>query len=205
MTRVKVCGICDLESARAAAGAGVDLIGFHFCPSRRRVEPERARAIVEALEPRPQVVGVFIDQPEDEVEQVAAYVGLDLVQLHGSEPAGFRSSRPIMKALKVRDGRLPDARGWPDPILLDSWSPDQRGGTGRPWDWEVARDLLRRRRAFVAGGLSPGNVGQVVAALRPYGVDVSSGVEREVRIKDPGLVRAFVQAVRDADRRADQR
>jgi phosphoribosylanthranilate isomerase len=205
MTQVKVCGICDLESARATVEAGVDLIGFHFCPSRRRVTPEQARAIVQALEPRPQVVGVFIDQPEEEVEQVAAYVGLDVVQLHGSERVGFRCSRPILKALKVREGRLPDAWGWPDPILLDSWSPDQRGGTGRPWEWEVARDLLRQRRAFVAGGLSPGNVGQVVSALRPYGVDVSSGVEREVRVKDPDLVRAFVQAVRDADRRSDQR
>jgi phosphoribosylanthranilate isomerase len=204
VTQVKVCGIRDLEGARAAVGAGADLIGFHFCSSRRRVEPERARAIVEALEARPRVVGVFIDQPEQEVEQVAAYVGLDLVQLHGSEPVGFRCSRPVLKALKVRGGELPDVQGWPDPILLDSWSPDQRGGTGRAWDWELARDLLRRRRAFIAGGLSPENVGRVVAELRPYGVDVSSGVEREVGIKDPDRVRAFVQAVRDADRRARQ-
>ncbi|HZV48358.1 MAG TPA: phosphoribosylanthranilate isomerase [Candidatus Dormibacteraeota bacterium] len=205
MTQVKVCGICDLEAARAATRAGVDLIGFHFCSSRRRVEPERARAIVEALEARPGVVGVFIDQPEDEVEQVAAYVGLDLVQLHGSEPVGFRSSRPILKALKVRGGELPEVEGWPDPILLDSWSPDQRGGTGRAWDWGAARELLRRRRAFIAGGLSPENVGQVIATLRPYGVDVSSGVEREVRIKDPDRIRAFVQAVRHADRGAGER
>jgi phosphoribosylanthranilate isomerase len=200
MTLVKVCGVCDEGDARAAAEAGADFVGFHFCSSLRRISPEAARAIVAGLEGRrPRLVGVFIDQPEAEVEQVAEFVGLDLVQLHGSEPAGFRSTRPVLKALKVRDGRLPEADAWPDPILLDSWSGDQRGGTGRSWDWEVARDLVRRRRVFFAGGLHPGNVGQVVRGYRPHGVDVSSGVEAAVRVKDPDLIRAFVQAVREAD------
>jgi phosphoribosylanthranilate isomerase len=130
---------------------------------------------------------------------VAELVGLDLVQLHGSEPPGFRSSRPVMKALKVRDGNLPETDEWPDPILLDSWSPDQRGGTGRSWDWEKARSLVARRRIFFAGGLDAENVGDVVRRYRPYGVDVSSGVERAVRVKDPVLVATFVQAVREAD------
>jgi phosphoribosylanthranilate isomerase len=200
LTRVKVCGVCDAAAARAAAEAGADLIGFHFCSSRRRVSPEQARAIVSELGSlRPALVGVFIDQPEAEVEEVAALVGLDLVQLHGSEPPGFRSSRPVIKALKVRDGRLPEAGGWPDPILLDSWSPDQRGGTGRTWDWESARDLLRDRQVFFAGGLHPGNVAEVVRRYHPHGVDVSSGVERAIRVKDPALVATFVQAVREAD------
>ena len=200
MTQVKVCGICDPVDARVAAEAGADLLGLHFCSSLRRVSPETAKAIAEALDPpRPRLVGVFIDQPESEVEQVAEFVGLDVVQLHGSEPAGFRSSRSVLKALKVRDGRMPDADAWPDPILLDSWSRDQRGGTGRTWDWEVARPLLASRRVFVAGGLNPANVGEVVRRYRPYGVDVSSGVETAPRVKDRDLVRAFVQAVREAD------
>jgi len=198
-TLVKICGLCDAGAARAAAGAGADLLGFHFCSSLRRITPEEALAIVDALDRRPRLVGVFIDQPEAEVAEVAEFVGLDWVQLHGSEPPGFRAPRPVVKALKVRDGVVPDGNGWPDPILLDSWSPDQRGGTGRTWDWDAARALLAARRVIVAGGLHPGNVGRVVRALRPHGVDVSSGVESAVRVKDVDRVRAFVQAVREAD------
>jgi phosphoribosylanthranilate isomerase len=199
VTEVKICGVCDAGAARGAVEAGAEMIGFHFCSSRRRISPETARAIVESLDRRPRLVGVFIDQPEAEVEQVAGFVGLDLVQLHGSEPPGFRSSRPIVKTLKVRDGSVPSAEGWPDPILLDSWSPDQRGGTGRTWSWEAARELAGRRRVIFAGGLHPGNVGEVVRGFRPHGVDVSSGVESAVRVKDLDRVRAFVQAVREAD------
>jgi phosphoribosylanthranilate isomerase len=197
---VKVCGICDAAAAREATAAGADLIGFHFCSSLRRVTPEEARAMVDGLDRRPRLVGVFIDQPEAEVAQVAAFVGLDAVQLHGSEPPGFRSPRPVMKALKVRNGVLPDVGPWPDPVLLDSWSADQRGGTGRAWDWEAARALLAHRQVIIAGGLGPGNVGSVVRGFRPHGVDVSSGVERAPRVKDGDLVRAFVQAVREAER-----
>src|SRR5712691_4260562 len=199
MIRVKICGICDAGGAQAAVEAGADLIGFHFCSSERRMTPEDAKAIVDGMAVRPSVVGVFIDSNEAEVRQVADFVGLDAVQLHGSEAPGFDAGRSVIKVLKVRDGRVPDADAWPDPIMLDSWSPDQRGGTGRTWDWDVARDLLAARKVFIAGGLEPGNVGKVVSTLKPYGVDVSSGVEASVRVKDPGKVRAFVHAVRLAE------
>jgi len=199
MVRVKICGICDEVAAAAAVEAGADLIGFHFCSSERRVTPEEARAIVDRLAVRPAIVGVFIDQEPAEVRQVADYVGLDWVQLHGSEPVGYEAGRPVIKVLKILDGVIPDADGWPDPIMIDSWSVDQRGGTGRTWDWEVARPLLSARKVFIAGGLEPGNVGRVVSRFKPYGVDVSSGVESAVRVKDPDKVRAFVHAVRLAE------
>ena len=199
MIRIKICGICDLESARLAAEAGADLIGFHFCDSDRRVTPEEAKAIVDEMSVRPKIVGVFIDQSPAEVREIAEYVDLDLLQLHGAEPPGFEAGRPVMKVLKVREGDVPGAGEWPDPIMLDSWSADQRGGTGRTWDWEAARALLESRRVFIAGGLQPGNVGSLVSEFRPYGVDVSSGVESRVRVKDPTRVREFVHAVRRAE------
>ena len=201
MLKVKICGICSAGDARDAVDAGADLLGFHFCSSTRRIEPELAKSIVDGLDRRPTIVGVFIDQPDDEVRQIADHVDLDLLQLHGSEAPGFDAGRPLMKVLKVKGDEVPDASAWPDPLMLDSWSHDQRGGTGRTWAWELARDLIKRRRVFVAGGLEPGNVGTVVSRYRPYGVDVSSGVESAVRVKDPDGVRAFVLAARAADTR----
>jgi phosphoribosylanthranilate isomerase len=199
MVQVKICGICDAAGAAAAVEAGADLIGFHFCSSQRRVTPEEAKAIVDTLSVRPAIVGVFIDQDADEVRQIAEFVSLDLLQLHGSVAPGFDPGHPVMKVLKVKDGQIPDADAWPDPVMLDSWSSDQRGGTGQVWDWELARPLLAARRVFIAGGLEPGNVGKVVSGFKPYGVDVSSGVESSVRVKDPDRVRAFVHAVRLAE------
>lgn len=198
MVKVKICGVCSAVDAEAAVEAGADLIGFHFCSSQRRVEPELARAIVEGLDKRPVIVGVFIDQPPAEVHEIVEFVGLDLLQLHGSEAPGFEAGAPVMKVLKVRGEHVPDAAAWPDPVMLDSWSHDQRGGTGRTWTWELARDLLRERQVFIAGGLEPGNVGTVVSRFQPYGVDVSSGVESAVRVKDHEKIRAFVKAARAA-------
>ncbi|HAC44843.1 MAG TPA: N-(5'-phosphoribosyl)anthranilate isomerase [Chloroflexi bacterium] len=199
MVRVKICGICDFDAAQAAVEAGADLLGFHFCSSDRHVSPEEAKAIVDALAVRPKIVGVFIDQDAAEVREIADFVGLDMLQLHGSEQPGFDAGRPVIKVLKVKEGLVPDAADWPDPIMLDSWSLDQRGGTGQTWDWDLARELLVTRKVFIAGGLEPGNVGKVVSQFKPYGVDVSSGVEASVRVKDHNKVRAFVHAVRLAE------
>ena len=196
MVKVKICGICDAGAAQAAVEAGADLLGFHFCSSDRRVSPEEAKSIVDGLDVRPAIVGVFIDQDPSEVREIAQFVGLDLLQLHGSEPPGFEAGAPVMKVLKIRHDQVPDVSAWPDPIMLDSWSVDQRGGTGRTWDWDLARELLAIRKVFIAGGLEPGNVGKVVSSFKPYGVDVSSGVEASLRVKDPEKVRAFVHAVR---------
>ena len=198
MTQVKVCGVCSAADAEAAVEAGATMVGLHFCPSLRRVDVALAREVAAAVSGRALLVGVFIDAEPAELARVAEAVGLDRVQLHGHEtPGGY--PRPVIKALKVREGALPPADAWPDPVLLDSWSEDARGGTGRTWPWELAAPLAARRQVLVAGGLTPANVGEVVRRLRPYGVDVSSGVESEPRRKDTALMRAFVQAVRDAD------
>jgi phosphoribosylanthranilate isomerase len=199
MVRVKICGICDVDAARAAVESGADMIGFHFCDSPRRISPEEAKAIAGELIVRPTIVGVFIDEDPEEARRIAELVGLDLLQLHGSEQPGYDAGRPLMKVVKVKDGQIPNVDDWPDPIMLDSWSSDQRGGTGQTWDWEAARSLISSRKVFIAGGLEPGNVGKVVSAFKPYGVDVSSGVESAVRVKDPDKVRAFVHAVRLAE------
>src|ERR1700688_3070991 len=113
-----------MAGAAAAVAAGADLIGFHFCSSRRRVTPEEAKAIIDSLTVRPTIAGVFIDQEAEEVRQIAEFVSLDLVQLHGSESPGFDAGRPVMKVLKVKDGQVPNADGWPDPVMLDTWSSD---------------------------------------------------------------------------------
>jgi phosphoribosylanthranilate isomerase len=197
-TVVKICGVCTPDDAVAAVEAGADLVGLHFCPSRRRIDVETGLRIAAAVHGRAQLVGVFIDATPDEVGRVRDAVGLDRVQLHGEESsADFGAG--VIKALKVRQGALPVADGWPDPVLLDSWSEDRQGGTGRPWDWRLAAPMVRERQVLIAGGLTPETVGAVVTELRPYGVDVSSGVESEPRRKDPALMRRFVQAVRDAD------
>lgn len=204
MTAIKICGIRDRESALAAARAGADLLGFHFCPSQRRIAPQAARDIVaevRALPGRiPDIVGVFIDPTEAEVEATVRMVGLDRVQLHGHEEPGFRASRPILKVLRVRETGIDGDSGWPDPILLDSWSVDGRGGTGRTWRWDLAEALARRRPVILAGGLTPDNVADAIRALRPHGVDVSSGVEAGTPgQKDEARMRAFVEAVRRVD------
>ncbi|MGH7912108.1 MAG: phosphoribosylanthranilate isomerase, partial [Candidatus Dormibacteraceae bacterium] len=170
MTVVKICGIGDRESALTAAAAGADLLGFHFCDSPRRVDPELAREIVAEVRAQPgpaaRIVGVFIDQTEAEVERLTRLVGLDRVQLHGHEAPGFRASRPVLKVLRVGESGIDDDGSWPDPLLLDSWSADGRGGTGRTWRWDRAVALARRRRVMLAGGLEPGNVGAAIRALR---------------------------------------
>src|SRR5690349_6453075 len=110
----KICGICDAQGAHAAGGAGAGLLGVPFCSSDRRVTPEEAKAIVDGLSVRPSIVGVFIDQAPSEVREIADFVGLDLLQLHGSEAPGFDTGRPVMKVLKIRDDVVPDAAAWPD-------------------------------------------------------------------------------------------
>ena len=197
---VKICGITRLEDAEAAVAAGAGAIGFIFWPkSPRFIDPHRARAIAARLPPFVTAVGVFVDQPLAYVNGVASLVRLGAVQLHGDETPAFAAgvSAPVIKAVSI--DRV-DPRAWPAPSrrLLDVHDPVARGGTGRTIDWAAAAGLAAQREILLAGGLTPDNVADAVARVRPFGIDVSSGVERAPGIKDHQRLRALFEAVHDS-------
>jgi len=204
VTRVKICGIRTVEAARAAAEAGADAVGFVFwSKSRRFIRPDEAARISRVLPPFVVRVGVFVDERPEVMEEIAQTVGLDAVQLHGDEPPEVWGvlRRRVIKAIRVRDpSSLAQAAQYTvSAILLDTYVPDTYGGTGKPFDWSLAREVRGwGRPVILSGGLTPENVREAIEQVRPYGVDVSSGVETEGE-KDPQKIRAFVQAVRHAD------
>ena len=197
---VKICGITRADDALAAVAAGASAIGFVFWPdSPRVVDPYRARAIRAALPPFVTAVGVFVNQPLDYVSGVASLVRLGAVQLHGDETPRYASqlSTPIVKALPLNTLGERDLAAWPDEtiVLLDVHDPVKRGGTGRTIDWDAAAAISARRRIVLAGGLTPDNVADAVGRVRPFGIDVSSGVEVSPGIKDHRRVRALFEAL----------
>ena len=204
-TRIKVCGITRSDDAGRAVELGVDALGFVFWPgSPRCVSLRQAARIAGALPPFVATVGVFVNQPLDEIRTVAAGVGLSAIQLHGDESPGAWGSVPgrCIKAVGVGAGFDAAAvAAWPAGIwpLLDAHDPARRGGTGRAVDWDIAAEVSRTRRIILAGGLEASNIGDAIARVRPFAVDVSSGVEREPGVKDPDRLRAFVERVAAAD------
>lgn len=205
MTRVKICGITSVQDAAAAVDAGADALGFVFVPGTPRViSPEVAEQIVAGLPPFVTTVGVFVDQPLEEILSVIIRCRLQAVQLHGNEPETFSRRIPVkvIKAIRVRDAA--DLRGigtYPaHAFLLDAFVEGQPGGTGTTISWDLARQAIGRVPVILSGGLRPENVAQAVRAVRPYAVDVSSGVETSPGRKDHRKVREFIAAVREADR-----
>ncbi len=204
-TRIKFCGITRPDDARRAADLGVDAVGFVFTrASRRFVGITQAREIRAALPPFVSVVALFMDDEPGWIEDVVSAVAPDLLQFHGGEPDGFASifSRPYVKAVPMASvsdvarhiAAYPGAAGF----LLDSHARGGQGGTGAPFDWSKVPPA--NGRAFVlAGGLTAGNVADAIASVRPFGVDVSTGIESAPGIKDAAKMRAFVAAVRGAD------
>ncbi len=198
---VKICGITRLEDAQLAVQLGADAIGFVFWrQSARYIDPAAARDIVHQLPRRAMAVGVFVNESEEHVNTISRYAGLDAVQLHGDETADYctRIERPVIRALAVGEqldeeqlARVPsDAL-----LLLDRFDRERRGGTGQSFDWSVAAAIARRRRTLLAGGLRPDTVVDAVTLVRPFGVDVSSGVERAPGIKDARKLDAFFDAL----------
>ncbi|MGN7748122.1 phosphoribosylanthranilate isomerase [Pseudomonas sp. 22515] len=202
--RSKICGITRIEDALAAAEAGADAIGFVFyAKSPRAVDVRQARAIIAELPPFVTTVGLFVNATRCELNEILEVVPLDLLQFHGDETPqdceGYH--RPWIKALRVRPGddleaacqRYAGARG----ILLDTYVPGVPGGTGEAFDWSLVPARLGKP-IILAGGLSADNVGQAIARVKPYAVDVSGGVEQAKGIKDAAKIEAFMRAVKQA-------
>jgi len=203
---VKICGLRTVEHALAAASA--DMLGLVFAPSRRQVSVEQAATIAAALRarcaPAPRLVGLFVNASPASIITVASAVGLDLVQLSGDEPPEDANALPlpVIKAVRM-DGSAREA-AWIRraasgelTLLVDAHVPGAYGGTGVRADWQRAAELAATTPLILAGGLTPANVATAIAAVRPLGVDVSSGVETDGH-KDPAKIEAFLEAARSA-------
>jgi phosphoribosylanthranilate isomerase len=202
MTRVKICGITREEDAGLAVALGASAVGFVFWPgSPRFVTPAGAHDIVRTLPPLVAAVGVFVDQPPGEIEAIARAVPLDAIQLHGNESPDMclRFGRRAIKAVTVEG-----LAGWsrsPESItlLVDASDRVRRGGTGKQVDWGAVAPVARSRRVILAGGLDPGNVVEAVTTVRPFAIDLSSGVESAPGVKDPSRMIALFEALRRAE------
>jgi phosphoribosylanthranilate isomerase len=202
MTRVKICGIRRIEDALLAAELGASALGFVFWPSSPRfLDPFHARPIVAALPPFVTIVGVFVNQPVSHVLGVAQLLNLGAIQLHGEESLEpyARGAHRVIKSVAVIDGRdcVPAVRAVPAraTVLLDTHDPARRGGTGRTIDWRQAAAAARTRPVVLSGGLNADNVRDAIDHVRPYAVDLSSGVESSPGVKDPAKLRALFAAV----------
>jgi phosphoribosylanthranilate isomerase len=210
-TRVKICGITRVEDAELAVELGASALGFNFYrDSPRYITPDTARQIIRrAVPPLVTAVGVFADEADAEkVMAVAREAGVNAIQLHGPQfPSfdnGFRWHYPVIRAMAVDDNFKPEglrdlAQDGAGAIMLDAYHPVLKGGTGRTIDWAKAREATKYCRVILAGGLTPENVGEAIRQVRPFAVDVASGVEAAPGVKDASKLRAFFAAVREAD------
>ena len=203
-TIIKICGLTREEDVRALEGPGIDFAGFIFVPGTPRfLDPVRAAKLTGLVPRGVRRVGVFLDERPETVRRIADACGLDLLQFHGSESPGYceQFGLPYFKTVRVLGpieiDRLRAYR--PEAFLLDTFTTRQAGGTGRTFDWSLAREAAEAGLKFIlAGGLNPGNVAQAIGEARPWGVDVSSGVESAPGIKDPQKLKSFVVGARHA-------
>lgn len=201
--KVKICGITRLKDARDACDLGADILGFNFVPgSPRYMNPYAARAIISELPPFVTTMGIFADEELSVLNDMGQFLNLDALQLHGSEDADYcrKVKGPVVKAIRV--SATTDLEGLDEydvsAYLLDARVDGVLGGSGQTFPWKMAKDFCRTRKVFVAGGLTPENVGDAVRTLAPYGVDAASGVEAQPGIKDAMLMERFISAARCA-------
>jgi phosphoribosylanthranilate isomerase len=208
--KVKICGITNWPDARAAAAEGADFLGFNFFKgSPRYIAPEKAQAIIRKLPKKVAAVGVFVNEDEKHLQEIATCAGLNCVQLHGEESpaavARIAKAWPVIKAVRINGNarRAQLARfEKASALLLDGFDEKKRGGTGKTFNWESAREAKAYGQIFLAGGLTPENVAAAIHAAHPYAVDVCSGVERKPGKKDAAKVKALMRAVRNSSKPA---
>lgn len=205
MVKIKICGITNLEDALMAAELGVDALGFNFFrQSPRFIEPERAAEIIYQLPPFVAAVGIFVNETEGRVREIQKLTGIGVLQFHGDEAPEFceRFEGRVIKAFQVKGKEsLHGIMHYNvSAVLLDAYTKGLKGGTGRTFDWGLARHAAALRRVILAGGLTTDNVAEAVKVVQPYGVDVAGGVEKEKGIKDHQKMKKFVAEVRRATR-----
>src|SRR3972149_6365715 len=203
MIRVKICGITNLEDALAAAKFGADAVGFVLYPnSPRYIKPAQAKLIIDQLPPYVTPVGVFADQPAEEIWRMMEECGFDLVQLQGDESPEFcqRFGSRVVKAIRVKDhGSLKQMAEYSvRAFVLDTYRENQLGGTGERFDWDLAVQARSFGRIVLAGGLTPENVRDAIRKVQPYGVDVSTGVEKYLGKKDHSKIENFIKQAKSA-------
>jgi phosphoribosylanthranilate isomerase len=210
-TRIKVCGITCQEDSRAAVASGADALGFIFVEqSPRLVEPDRVRSITVALPPFVDRVGVFLDEEIDVVKEIVHYCHLTVVQLHGAESPEYCRKIPcqVVKSFSIRTGSdNEELAPYADAVsgfLLDTYHKDMAGGTGRTFDWKLVEQVRPPGPVILAGGLTPENVGEAIRQVKPFAVDVNSGVEYQAGRKDLDKLKSFVREVRKADELASK-
>ncbi|MGW8312405.1 MAG: phosphoribosylanthranilate isomerase [Desulfuromonadales bacterium] len=201
--RVKICGITNPEDAHHAVACGADALGFVFFPgSPRYVKPDTARRVIAELPPLVSLVGLFVNEAPGRIRETVEFCGLNTVQLHGDETPDQCSYPPcrVIKALRLKRQMSVEVFAAYEvaALLLDAYIPDQFGGTGHLCDWEQAATVAARHRVILAGGLNPENVAVAVRQVHPFGVDVSSGVEKQPGVKDPEKVARFIRAAKEA-------
>ncbi|MDD4923526.1 MAG: phosphoribosylanthranilate isomerase [Dehalococcoidales bacterium] len=212
MTKIKICGITQIEHALVCAKAGADFIGLVFAPSKRQIDKEKAlqiTSVIRALAKRPLIAGVFVNLPASEVNETAKHCRLDYVQLSGNEDWYYCKDIdfPIIKVIHIPDGHMTSQvideieAGYKAKLkhkllcLLDTKTGNNFGGTGKVFDWSLAKEVASKCHVIIAGGLSADNVGQLIKSARPWGVDVSTGVETD-GIKDIEKIRSFINTIR---------
>jgi phosphoribosylanthranilate isomerase len=204
IVKVKICGITNTGDAEAAVSLGADALGFvFFKESPRYVSPKDAASIRKTLPSFVPAVGVFVNETAQGIEEIASVSGIDLIQLHGDEPPEMcMRSRRVIKVIRVKSleslSPLNEYKDKVSAFLLDTYTPDALGGTGRIFNWDIAVEAKQFGRIVLAGGLTPDNVAQAVGYVKPYAVDVSSGVELRKGKKDHTKIRLFIERAKSA-------